>query len=115
MYSLKLDEETWDLDLDTAGNLATTDTEADRLAQDVATSCLVWRGESFWDSSFGVPWGAILGKTGYSLSLIEGYIKEVAETVPEAETADVTLKVNRGSRQVSGRILINGGAADVEF
>lgn len=115
MYSLKLDEENWDLDLDPSGNLALTDTESDRLAQDVATTCLLWRGESFWDEQFGVPWKAILGGTGYSLPLIEGYIRETAETVPGVNSADVELKKDRSTRTLSGRILINGGAADVEF
>lgn len=115
MYSLKLDEENWDLDLDPAGNLATTDTEADRLAQDVATACLVWRGESFWDENFGVPWGSILGGQGYTLTLVEGYLRETAETVPGVDAADPELKRDRGARALSGRILINGGAADVSF
>lgn len=114
MFSIKLDENNWDLDLDASGNLAAVD-EPERLAQDVATTCLLWRGESFWDAEFGVPWKAILGGSGYSLSLVEGYIKETAETVEGVETADVTLTQNRGDRTVKGQILINGGQADVEF
>lgn len=114
MFSVKLDETNWDLDLDASGNIATVGAQ-ERLAQDTATTCLLWRGESFWDEQFGVPWKAILGGSGYSLNLVEGYLRETAETVEGVETADVTLTQNRGDRTVKGQILLNGGQANVEF
>lgn len=79
----------WDLDLDGHGNLATlSDKEA--IAQNVATTCLVWRGEYYWDTSFGVPYRNILGQTP-PLSSVSAYLNECALTVDGVTRVQVNL------------------------
>jgi hypothetical protein len=49
--TLKLDTSTWDLMLDGQGNIAiATDSEA--VAQDVASACLVFYGECYFDNTW---------------------------------------------------------------
>jgi hypothetical protein len=113
-YSMKLDESNWDLDLDANGDLATVHAE-ERIAQDVATACLLWRGESMWDETAGVPYQTLLGGLGNAVHLVNGYLRETAETVLDVEDADPGLEIDRRARTLTGEISINGGATNVEF
>ena len=105
MVSMALNEN-WDLTLDGQGNLATVDDKA-RLAQDVATACLVWRGEGFWDTSFGVPYQNVLGQQP-PLSSVSAYLSKTAQTVEGVEAVSVDLKKANNARKVTGTITING-------
>jgi hypothetical protein len=59
--SLLLDVDTWDLTLDSAGNVA-IEQEPDVLAQDAACAIQLWLTEYYWDTTQGVPWAQrILG------------------------------------------------------
>lgn len=53
--NMQLDTSSWDLMLDGGGNLAITD-GGYSVAQDVASSCLVFSGECYYDTSLGIPW-----------------------------------------------------------
>ena len=106
MDTLKLTTD-WDLDLDGANNLATID-GAEAIAQNVATTCLVWRGEYFWDTNFGVPYKNVLGEQP-PLSSISAYLIECAQTVDEVETVTVDLqKDSQNIRLLKGTITANG-------
>ena len=106
MDTMKLTTD-WDLDLDGSNNLATVDgTQA--IAQNIATTCRVWRGEYFWDTNFGVPYKNILGEQP-PLSSLSAYLSECALTVDSVETVSVDLrKDNENIRQVAGTITANG-------
>src|ERR1700739_5101531 len=69
MDTLLLDTGSWDMDLDAFGNLATcgdntpnaTNTGPEyRMAQDVATQCLSWQGEVYYDTTVGLPYNTFL-------------------------------------------------------
>lgn len=105
MVSMALNED-WDLDLDGQGNLSTVDNE-ERLAQDVSTACLVWRGEGFWDTNFGVPYQNVLGQQP-PLSSVSAYLSKTAQTVEGVEAVSVDLKKANNARKVTGTITING-------
>ena len=55
MKTLALDNLNWDLYVDDFGNWATKESN-DRLAQDVATSCRVFKGEMEFDITRGVEY-----------------------------------------------------------
>ena len=97
----------WDLDLDGYGNLATVSDDA-AIAQNVATACLVWRGEFFWDITFGVPYKNILGEQP-PLSSVSAYLSECAKTVDGVNEITVDLKRDAENiRLLKGNIIING-------
>lgn len=106
MDTMKLTD-AWDLDLDGSNNLATIDgTKA--IAQNIATACLVWRGEYFWDDSFGVPYKNILGEQP-PLSSLSAYLRKCALTVDSVEDVTVDLRKSNGNlRNVTGTITANG-------
>lgn len=76
--TLLLDQTTWDLCLDSSGNLAVAD-EPYAVAQDAASALKTFRGEVFYDTTRGVPYfGDILGKSP-PLALIKSYLSAAAE------------------------------------
>jgi len=97
----------WDLDLDGSNNFATVDGRQ-AIAQNIATTCLVWRGEYYWNTTFGVPYKNILGEQP-PLSSLSAYLNECALTVDSVETVSVDLKKdNENIRNVKGTITANG-------
>ena len=108
MASLLLTEKTHDITADNSGNLALvedSDTNAAEKAQNVATACLVWKGEGYWDTTFGVPYRNVLGKIP-QLGLIMEYVSKTALTVNGVE--NVSVKLTRTGEKIGGTILING-------
>lgn len=106
MDTMKLTKN-WDLDLDGGNNFATIDGTS-AIAQNIATTCLVWRGEYYWDTSFGVPYKNVLGEQP-PLSSLSAYLTESALTVDSVERVTVDLKKDGGNiRKVSGTITANG-------
>lgn len=106
METMKLDYDNWDLDLDAQGNLATINGDG-AIAQNVATACLVFKGEDFFDSNFGVPYKNVLGEMP-ALGLISEYMQQTALTVDEVQTVEAQLEYKAKERKVGGQILING-------
>lgn len=79
----------WDLYLDSYGNIATVDNN-ERIVQDVSTAIRLFRGEAIFDKQRGMPYfEAILGYKPND-SLIESLMKELAATVPDVQTIDLT-------------------------
>ena len=81
MQTLLLDLTTWDLVLDVSGNIAVA-SDPYSVAQDVASACRVFQGESWFDTTLGVPYfQSILGKLP-SLNFIKTKIATQAALVP---------------------------------
>lgn len=106
MDTIKLNSDNWDLELDASGNMYAVDGN-ERLAQDVATACRVWRGEALADIEFGVPYRDIMGNRP-ALSLISAYLGETALTVTDVTEIEIDLQNADNERLMTGSILING-------
>ena len=106
MYTMKLAAD-WDLELDGSNNLSVVNgTEA--IAQNIATTCLVWRGEYYWNTNFGVPYKNILGQQP-PLSSLSAYLSECALSVEDVENVSIDLRKDSGNiRNVAGTITANG-------
>lgn len=103
--TLKLDTTTWDLMLDGNGNLAIADSGYSS-AQDVASACLVFAAECYYDNTLGIPWKEeVLG-----LRPTPGYIARKMEAearkLPIVDQALATVFFDKDSRQVRGVIRI---------
>jgi hypothetical protein len=79
--TLLLNPDTWDLTVDSSGNIAVADVEYS-LAQDAASACKTFQGELYYDTTQGIPyWQQILGKWP-PLSLVRAHMIRAAMTVP---------------------------------
>lgn len=102
--TLLLDRTTWDLVLDSAGNIAVA-SEPYSLAQDAASAIKTFQGECYWDTSIGIPYlSQIFGKNP-SLSQVKGLLVAAALSVPDVASAQVFL-VSAGTRQLSGQVQV---------
>jgi hypothetical protein len=89
MTSLKLTPD-WDLQLDDMGNIATVDGGL-QIAQDVATSCRVWKGEAFYDKERGVPYKEeILGQSP-NLALLQSDFENEAKRIEGVASVEVVV------------------------
>ena len=100
--TLLLDRATWDLTLDSDGNIALA-APPYALAQDVASACRLLEGELWLDTTKGVPYFAeILGQLP-SIGLIKARLVAAALTVPAIVDAVVYLD-DIADRQVTGQV-----------
>ena len=79
----------WDLMVDSSGNIATV-SGAYALAQDVACALVTFLGELYYDTTQGVDYPQILGHTEDS-GFISAQLKTVALAVPGVMSAQVLL------------------------
>jgi hypothetical protein len=116
MRSLLLDQTTWDLCLDAAGNLAVADAPYS-MAQDVACAVKLFAGELWYDTAAGVPYfDLVLGRFPPP-QLVKALLVRAALTVPGVVTAVCTLASIK-DRTLSGQVLVQdaaGAAATVSF
>ncbi len=104
--TLLLDNVTWDLVLDAAGNIAVA-SEPYSLAQDAASAIQTFRGECYWDTKLGVPWvEQVFGKSP-SISQLKQLLTDAALTVPGVASAQCFI-VSAGARSVSGQVHVTG-------
>ena len=112
--TLLLDRDTWDLTLDSQGNVALA-TEPYSLVQDVASACRLFLGELYYDTSKGVRYfEQILGKPA-PLAILKAQLVAAALTVRGVASATVFLSGVTG-RGVTGQVqcvLESGGVAIV--
>lgn len=81
---------TWDLALDTSGNIAVA-SEPYALAQDVASACRTYLGEVYYDTTQGIPYSTeILGEPP-PVELLRAQLVAAALTVPGVVSAQVFL------------------------
>lgn len=93
---------TWDLMIDSNGNIATA-TGPDALAQDVASAISTFLGEVYYDTTLGIPYlSKVLGQA-YSPALLQALLAQAALTVPEVVSARATI-TNVQGRTLSGTV-----------
>lgn len=116
MKTLLLDQDNWDLLLDTSGNIAQAQ-EPYAVAQDVASSARLFAGELWYDTAKGIPYfSQVLGYLPPA-SLLHEYYKKAALSVPTVETVTLYLEP-LANRELSGQIqftTIEGEAGNVNF
>lgn len=104
MDTLLLDRTTWDLTVDTAGNIAMASAPY-ALAQDAASAIRLFEGELYYDTTSGVPYYAEILGLSPPVSLMRAYFVRAALTVPgvvraQAFITEWTDRVVRGQVQV---------------
>ncbi|HHH0459713.1 TPA: hypothetical protein ACPZJF_000383 [Yersinia enterocolitica] len=103
--TLMLDPDTWDLMLDGDGNISITD-GGYAVAQDVASACLVFSGECYYDNTLGIPWKEeVLGSrpsAGYIAKKMEGEAKKL----PIVSQAIANVFFDKNTRKTRGAILV---------
>ncbi len=127
MDTLALDHSSWDITTDALGNWATfgdATPQSDqtgpgmRLAQDVATRCLAWRGEVYYDTTQGIRYDTIMGKYP-NLALLQNAYNTEGLKVPLCQTALASFTFAAGSQRKLGGTLtvsdINGNAGTVSL
>jgi hypothetical protein len=126
--TLALDPETWDLDVDAYGNWETfgdatgsgndANGPAMRMAQDVATQCLSWLGEVYYDATQGILYPQLLGGAP-NLALVNATFSQQALTVPLVVQAFANFTFTAGkARALTGTLLttdVNGNVATVQL
>ncbi len=113
MDTLLLDRSSWDLVVDSAGNIAMAGVPYSQ-AQDAASAIKTFQGEAFYDTTLGVPyWQQILSYRP-PLSLIKAKLVAAALTVPGvvAARAFVTSLANR---TVAGQVQIKNEAGQTSL
>lgn len=107
MNTLLLDTKTWDLCVDSAGNIALA-TAPYALAQDAASACRLFLGELWFDVNQGVPYPqSILGQMP-PLSLLRKSYERAALGVPDVQTVKVFVAAITRDRVVSGQVQVTG-------
>lgn len=109
--TLYLKPGTWDLTLDSSGNIAMAAAPY-ALAQDAASAVRTFLGEVYYDTTQGVPyWEDIFGKNP-PMSLLKADLVAAAMTVPGVTNAQVFISeiVNR---QVQGQIQVTDTSGTV--
>lgn len=100
--SMALDNVNWDISLDGDGNFALV-TDAEAVAQNVATLLRTFQGECYYDTDRGIPYFTqILGRD-YAPSVIMGLYNKAAKTVPYVTTARTTI-TGISNRLVTGKV-----------
>lgn len=89
MTSLRLTPD-WDLQLDDMGNIATVDGSL-QIAQDVATSCRVWKGEVLYDVERGVPYKEDIMGQKPNLSLLQADLETEAKRIKGVASVEVVV------------------------
>lgn len=104
MKTLFLDPRTWDIAVDTSGNLAIADQEYQQ-AQDIATSCRVFLGDDYYSKNDGIPYlESIMGQSAYPLALYQRNLYDRSLMVDGVVSVDVKFDSLR-DRVLEGRII----------
>lgn len=104
MTTLLLDIDTWDLCIDTNGDIACAAAPY-AVAQDAASAVRTFRGECYYDQNQGVPWlSDVLGHRP-PLSLVKADIVAEALRVPGCATATAYLSAV-SARKLTGQIQV---------
>lgn len=116
MQSLFLLSDTWDLTVDSAGNIAVAD-DPYALAQNAATAIRTFLGEVYYDTTIGVPYfQQILGLLP-TLQYVKTQLAAAAETVVGVESAQVFI-TGFVNRQIQGQVQVtdaNGTTTAASF
>lgn len=117
MKTMRLNWETWDLELDATGMLSPISSEPEYCAQTVANACRMFRDDAYFYKDEGIPYFEnVLGRKPPQ-SLVEAYLREAAMNVPLVKKIHI-LDYERKDRVITGQIRIfteNGSKADVSI
>ncbi|MEQ9911000.1 hypothetical protein [Pectobacterium polaris] len=103
--TLRLSADNWDLTLDGNGNIAIADSGYS-VAQDVASACLVFSGECYYDNTLGIPWKEeVLGRRP-SAGYIGNKMEVEARKLPIVNQALASIFFDKNTRQTRGVIRI---------
>ncbi len=80
----------WDLTLDDMGNIAIVNGGL-QTAQDVATSCRVWKGEALYDTERGVPYKEDIMAQRPNLSLLQADFETEAKRIEGVASVEVII------------------------
>lgn len=100
--TLKLSDD-WDIQLDGFGDFLTCSGK-EQIAQDVASSVRVFRGEDCWDIQRGIPFKSEIFGSEPSQPLLEAYMKQ--EAIRIDGVADCKLLMSTNNRNASVELLI---------
>ena len=121
MNTILLDPQTWDLLLDSAGNIAVAGNPYS-IAQDVASAIKLFSGEAYYDTSKGVPYfeqilGA--GNLNDAVNIMAAQAELAALTVPEVVKAQCTsLSYGSKTRTLTGIVEVidlTGNTQNISF
>lgn len=106
MHTVFLHPQTWDLELDTQGNIAYAIGDY-AIAQDVASAARLWRGEIKYELEAGVDYeGTALSPRLSSYAQYKHDVVRSCKRVPEV--VDIDLSVTTSSKRIlSGDIIIS--------
>ncbi len=118
MDTLLLDPSTWDLLLDSNGNIAKA-TNPYSIAQDVSSAIKLFLGELYYDTTKGLPYfDKIFGQPqSNAVAVLSAQVEIAALTVPEVVKAKVT-QLYYNDRVLSGVVEVidtTGNANNVSF
>ena len=118
MKTLLLSPSTWDLLVDSSGNIAVASNPYS-IAQDVASAIKVFIGEVYYDTTLGLPYlGQILGQSRTdAVSVVAAQTEQAALTVPEVVKAKCT-QLHYSNRTLSGVVEVidtTGAAHNIQF
>lgn len=103
MRTLFLLPGSWDLELDSSGNIAVA-SDIYQQAQDVASAGRTFLRDVYYDQGAGIPYfEGVLGQHGYPLALYKMYLEDAAKSVPGVVSANAQLRIN--GRSATGSIL----------
>jgi len=109
MNTLLLSTDTWDLTVDSSGNLAVA-TGLYAIAQDVASACRTFLGEVWYDTTLGVPLtDRILGKLPPA-SFLKAQFQGQGEAVPGVASVTANFNTVAIDRVLTGSLLITSTA-----
>lgn len=105
MKTLLLDTVTWDLCLDTNGNIAVASNPYS-LAQDASSAIRLFEGELWYDKTKGIPYFAqVLGQLP-PLSLVKSLLISAAMSVPEVTDAVCYISAIE-NRELKGQVQVS--------
>jgi hypothetical protein len=102
--SLSLNIGTWDIHLNSHGNLAIVNGKS-RVAQDVACACRLFTDEAIFQVNRGVPYFKMALGQKPNQQLVNTHIRDIALSVPDVEDAQVVF-YDFKDRTLSGEVLI---------
>lgn len=105
MSTLLLDRSTWDLVLDSGGNLALA-TASYAVTQDVSCAVRVFAGECWYNTGTGLPYRQNILGVAQSASVFRAQAQAVAQAVPGVAIARCIITALGVDRRLSGAILI---------
>lgn len=112
---LALDTATWDIHLDSTGNIACLGVDrAALLSQRIKVRLQTFMGECFLDRSIGVPYFTEILKKSPDLGRVRSLLAAVIATVEGVKkTLTLELKFNQGTRQLNVDFRVLGDSGEI--